>query len=97
MHVEKMSGPIGATQAVITHNISVLVTDVNMPALPGHNLISLFRRNRRTQHVKVVLVSSLSVEQLSQIAQEYRADGIVQKDSVEFDQSLVRMVRRLGG
>lgn len=93
MDVVKLTGPIGATQTVVKFDINVLVTDVNMPALPGHNLITLFRGNRRTEHVKVVLVSSLPEDQLNQIAEEYGADGVVQKDRVETD--LVRLVKRL--
>ncbi len=91
--VVKLPGPIGATQAVIKRNIQVLVTDVNMPALPGHNLISLFRGNRRTKHVRVVLVSSLPEDQLQEIAKESGADGVVQKDSIEAE--LPRLVKRL--
>ncbi|MEN9580017.1 MAG: hypothetical protein RJA70_3026 [Pseudomonadota bacterium] len=86
-------GPIGATQLVIKRDIHVIVTDVNMPALPGHNLISLFRGNRRTSHVKVILVSSLPEAQLDQLARDSGADGAVQKDRIETD--LPAMVRRL--
>lgn len=88
-----LPGPIGATQLVIKRNIHVIVTDVNMPALPGHNLISLFRGNRRTSHVKVILVSSLPEDQLDKLARDSGADGAVQKDRIETD--LPAMVRRL--
>ncbi len=88
-----LPGPIGATQAVLKAGIQVLVTDVNMPALPGHNLISLFRGNERTKHIKVVLVSSLPEAQLNKIARESGADGVVQKDHI--DRELPGVVKRL--
>ena len=93
LSVVTLPGPIGATQAVVKHQIPVLVTDVNMPELRGHNLISLFRQNYRTRHVKVILVSSLPERQLLELAKESGADGVVQKDRIAAD--LVSVVNRL--
>jgi CheY-like chemotaxis protein len=50
--VTGLPGPIGATRAVISRGVRVVVTDVNMPELTGNNLVSLFRNNPKTAHVR---------------------------------------------
>lgn len=93
MNVFRATSPIGATQLVVKHQVDVLVTDVNMPALLGQNLISLFRNNRRAEHVRVVLVSSLPEPELQAIAEEHGADGVLQKENVTSE--LVDLVHRV--
>ncbi len=93
LSVLELPGPIGATRAVLTHGIKVVVTDVNMPALPGNNLIRLFQNNPTTDHVRVVLVSDLPDSQLATLGHESSAHGVVQKGRIETD--LVPLVRNL--
>lgn len=88
-----LPGPIGATNTVIRKDIRVVVTDVNMPELAGNSLVSLFHDNPRTKHVKVVLLSDLPGKQLHELVLKSRADGGVEKGSIE--EELVPLVRRL--
>lgn len=88
-----MASAIGATRIVLRHDIRVVVADVNMPVLAGHNLVSMFRSNPKLMGVKVVFVSGLGTEQLAEIAEVSGADEVLAKDDVEM--SLVSTVRRL--
>ena len=93
LNVAGLPGPIGATRAVITQRVRVVVTDVNMPELTGNNLVALFRNNPRTAHVKVILVSDLPENELWQLGRRSGAHGVVQKRRIESD--LVPMVRAM--
>ena len=88
-----LPGPIGATNTVAKQGIRVVVTDVNMPELAGNSLVSLFRDNPRTSHVKVILLSDLPEAKLAELVQRSRAHGAVQKGKIEAE--LVPLVRRL--
>lgn len=88
-----LPGPIGATNTVARQGIRVVVTDVNMPELAGNSLVSLFRDNPRTQHVKVILLSDLPEAKLDELVHRSRAHGAVQKGKVE--EELVPLVRHL--
>ncbi|MEN9579826.1 MAG: hypothetical protein RJA70_2835, partial [Pseudomonadota bacterium] len=76
---------IGATQLITQAKLSVVVTDVNMPNMPGYNLVTMLRSNPRTGHVKVALISELDRETLLDIARRVEADGVLEKSRMDHD------------
>jgi CheY-like chemotaxis protein len=84
---------IGATRLVLRSGVSVVVADLNMPAMQGSSLLSVFRRNPRVTHVAVVLLSGVSAEELVTAASSVGADAAVSK--LEMATMLLPAVQRL--
>jgi CheY-like chemotaxis protein len=84
---------IGATRMVIRGGVSVVVADLNMPAMQGSSLLAVFRRNPRLAHIAVVLLSGVSAEELVEAASEVGADAAVSK--LDMTTRLVPTVQRL--
>ena len=90
--VRTLRSAFGATKTVLRHQIEVVITDINMPALRGNTLIAFFRKNPKLKHVRVVFVSSLPYAELKALAEQTGADGMVSKDRLEID--LVTVVKQ---
>jgi CheY-like chemotaxis protein len=56
-----------------------ILTDVNMPNLSGVELCRLLKSSYETAHVPVVLFSSMSHDELEELARECEADGFLSK------------------
>ena len=93
MRVISSDSAIGATRLVLRSGVSVVVADLNMPAMQGSSLLSVFRRNPRLSEVAVVLLSGVSADELVAAATEVGADAAISK--LEMAQTLVPAVRRL--
>ncbi len=94
--VVDLPSAIGATRAIIEHQIEVLVVDLFMPSMTGDKLAKLVRGNSRTAHVSIILVSSMDAEPLERLRAESGADAAIQKDQVHtaLPRALHRLVRR---
>ena len=57
----------------------VILTDVNMPNMTGVEMCRLLKSSYETAHVPVVLFSSMSHEELEELARECEADGFLSK------------------
>jgi CheY-like chemotaxis protein len=84
---------IGATRLVLRCGVSVVVADLNMPAMQGSSLLTVFRRNPRLAHVAVVLLSGVSADELVKAASEVGADAAVSK--LDMTTMLLPAVHRL--
>jgi two-component system chemotaxis sensor kinase CheA len=84
---------IGATRLVLRSGVSVVVADLNMPAMQGSSLLAVFRRNARVSHVAVVLLSGVGAEELVTAASSVGADAAVSK--LEMATMLLPAVQRL--
>jgi DNA-binding response OmpR family regulator len=93
MSVSSSDSPIGATRLALRTGASVVVVDLNMPAMQGSSLLRVFRRNARLSHVAVVLLSGVAADELVVAASEVGADAAVSK--LEMSSTLVPVVRRL--
>jgi DNA-binding response OmpR family regulator len=91
--VHELPSPIGATREIIRRDCGFVVIDIEMPALRGDKLASLFRANPRFAGVVVVLVSSLPEEELQRLASEVGADAFIPKSRLPGE--LVTALRRL--
>jgi CheY-like chemotaxis protein len=90
--VHAQSTPIGATRTIVRENISVVVVDVEMPALRGDKLVALFRSNPRFAKLGLILVSSAPEIELVQLGRDVGADAVVPK--IHLEANLVRTVER---
>jgi DNA-binding NarL/FixJ family response regulator len=84
---------IGATRLVLRSGVSVVVADLNMPAMQGSSLLQVFRRNARLSDIAVVLLSGVSADELVAAASAVGADAAISK--LEMAATLVPAVRRL--
>ena len=90
-----LPGPIGATREILRRRIRVVVVDVNMPAMQGDKLVSLFRQNKRFGDLKVLLTSGMPSRELEALAMRAGADDVVPKGGDP--QDFVRTIQRLLG
>jgi CheY-like chemotaxis protein len=79
MRVVDLASPIGATRAITTHAVDVVVIDFLMPGMRGDRLAALFRGNPRFKRLGVVIVSGESSEDFERLSKEAGADAIVKK------------------
>jgi two-component system OmpR family response regulator len=91
--VHTSATPIGATRLVREHGVSVVVCDLNMPAMRGDALARLFRGSKALQHVRLVLISGAGQDQLDAIARDGVVDAALSKDALA--QALVPTLHRL--
>jgi two-component system, chemotaxis family, sensor kinase CheA len=79
MRVVDLASPIGATRAITTHSVDVVVIDFLMPGMRGDRLAALFRGNPRFKKLGVVIVSGESSPDFERLSKEAGADAIVKK------------------
>ena len=79
LQVYALPSPIGATRAIITHKINIVVADVMMPGMRGDRLAALFRSNPRFNKMGVILVSGAAEDELQSLALEVKADATLPK------------------
>ena len=79
MRVVDLASPIGATRAITTHSVDVVVIDFLMPGMRGDRLAALFRGNPRFKKLGVVIVSGESSDEFERLSKEAGADAIVRK------------------
>jgi CheY-like chemotaxis protein len=84
---------IGATRLVLRSGVSVVVADLNMPAMQGSSLLTVFRRNPRLADIAVVLLSGVAADELVAAASAVGADAAISK--LEMSTTLVPVVQRL--
>lgn len=82
MRVVDLASPIGATRAITTHAVDVVVIDFLMPGMRGDRLAALFRGNPRFKKLGVVIVSGESGDDIERLSKEAGADAIVRKNEL---------------
>ena len=80
--VRTMESPLGATSAIVQHEIDVLVCDLNMPVMSGNRFAEVLRANHRLSHVKLILMTGESGMALEKLGRELRADAVLRKHSL---------------
>ena len=93
MVVTSLASPLGATRLILEHDIRVIVSDVNIPTMNGSALVDLFRKNPKTKHVQVILVSGMDSDELALVAQQAKPAAYVTKKALLTD--LMPVIRRL--
>lgn len=91
--VVTVDSPFAAASVMLKEQPDLVLMDVHMPALPGDKIVSMMRNRDHLQHLRVALFSSEEPGQLSRLARECGAAGVVHKgDALE---NLVAQVRAL--
>ena len=63
--------------------IPLIITDIEMPIVSGHEVIRRLKSDARTKHIPILVFSSMTNDQSRKAVRELGADGFVGKLSVE--------------
>ena len=63
--------------------IPLIITDIEMPIVSGHEVIRRLKSDARTKHIPILVFSSMTNDQSHKAVKELGADGFVGKLSVE--------------
>ena len=63
--------------------IPLIITDIEMPMVSGHEVIRRLKSDARTKHIPILVFSSMTNDQSRKAVRELGADGFVGKRSVE--------------
>jgi len=74
----EIDSPVGIVDAIARHQPSLVLMDVNMPAIEGNRLTEIVRRSG-TQRCPLVLYSTKPAAQLAALARSCGADGYIEK------------------
>jgi DNA-binding response OmpR family regulator len=77
--VEELSSAFGLVNKVAAIDVDVVVLDCGLPGLSGTGALELLARDRRTQHVPVLLMSAAASEQARAMASLHGNAQFVEK------------------
>lgn len=66
----------------VEKNVSLVITDIEMPIMDGHHLLKLLKDNSATKNIPVVIFSSLVNEEMKKKGEELGADAQLSKPEV---------------
>lgn len=73
----------------LNKDVSLVITDIEMPVMDGHRLTRLIKENEATKHIPVVIFSSLVNEEMMKKGEALGADAQMSKPEIG---NLVRMI-----
>lgn len=62
--------------------VGVVITDLEMPNISGFEVLKTIKADHRTEHLPVIINSSMSSDSSRQLAQSLEADGFVVKSNI---------------
>lgn len=62
--------------------VGVVITDLEMPVISGFEVLKTIKADSRTEHIPVIINSSMSSDSNRQLAQSLEADGFVVKSNI---------------
>ncbi|WP_208368611.1 chemotaxis protein [Helicobacter pylori] len=62
--------------------VGVVITDLEMPNVSGFEVLKTIKADHRTEHIPVIINSSMSSDSNRQLAQSLEADGFVVKSNI---------------
>ncbi|MGL2432290.1 chemotaxis protein CheW [Helicobacter pylori] len=62
--------------------VGVVITDLEMPNVSGFEVLKTIKADNRTEHIPVIINSSMSSDSNRQLAQSLEADGFVVKSNI---------------
>jgi CheY-like chemotaxis protein len=89
-NVSALASVFGVTNHLVQEQVQVVVLDVMMPSIRGDKLATLLRKSGSLPNLRVVLVSSLSEDELGELMLTAQVDAFVPKAQVRTD--LARVV-----
>ena len=78
----------------LEENVSLVITDIEMPQMDGHRLTKLIKDDREFKHLPLILFSSLITEEMRRKGKELGADEQMSKPEIGH---LVRVIDHLLG
>ena len=69
-------------QGTLDEQVSLVITDLEMPQMDGHRLTKLIKSSREFQHIPVIIFSSLITEEMRRKGQEIGADEQLSKPEI---------------
>ena len=80
--VYELASAFGVTRAIFEHDIDAVVVDVNLPDIDGDKLARDLRQNARGPNLGIVLLSGLSLDELTPLALIAQADSVLSKANI---------------
>jgi DNA-binding response OmpR family regulator len=80
----KPDGPSGI-RAAIEHHPRVILLDIMLPKIDGYKVLSILKRDRRTSHIPVIMLSVKNAPEDINHALELGADDYITKPSKPSD------------
>jgi len=77
--VSTRSDALGTTSFVLRSHPDVVILDVEMPGMNGHQLARILRYHPETAHVRTILHSSTGLDRLRRLARQSGASAVVKK------------------
>jgi two-component system chemotaxis response regulator CheV len=78
----------------LEENVSLVITDIEMPQMDGHRLTKLIKDDREFKHLPLIIFSSLITEEMRRKGKELGADEQMSKPEIGH---LVRVIDHLLG
>lgn len=66
----------------LDENVSLIITDIEMPQMDGHHLIKLLKENDETKHVPIIIFSSLVNEEMKKKGEALGVDAQMSKPEI---------------
>lgn len=79
--VEFHHGPFGTLNAIRAAQPKLVIMDVNMPGLNGASIGDLMRDTPGLQKTKILLFSSMHIDDLNELLATHHAHAVLQKSS----------------
>lgn len=90
------ASPFGSLNELRKGAYDLVVIDINMPALDGTNLVRLIHETSGIRHTKILLCSSVDLDELRQLSMVLMADGYISKSATtaEIEDKVNELLRR---
>lgn len=62
--------------------VNLIITDIEMPLMDGHHLIKLLKENSDTNHIPIIIFSSLVNDEMRRKGEQLGADGQLSKPEI---------------
>lgn len=69
-------------RSVVDENVSLIITDIEMPQMDGHRLTKLVKDDRTLRHIPLIIFSSLIAEEMRKKGKELGADEQLSKPEI---------------
>lgn len=79
-----------ALEYLANHNVDLITLDYFMPLYDGKNILNILKLRAKTKNIPVIMLSSLSKEEIMSVCSKNPPDGAITK-SVDLEELLVTM------
>jgi DNA-binding response OmpR family regulator len=80
--VYELASAMGVARAIFEYDIDAVVVDLNLPDIDGDKLARALRQHVRGPSLGIVLISGLSLDELTPLALIAQADSVLSKANI---------------